>query len=113
LLRLDKKVRPSMFHGATISQEELKELQRIKKVIRKGRVQSVEKDKIVFQNDSIPTSTDHIHVDCSATAIRKDIKMIPIFKGDMIIPQTVRSYQPVFSAAFIAHIEVAYEGEND
>ena len=113
LLRLDKNERPTMFHGATISQDELKELQRIKKVIRKGRVQSVEKDKIVFQDDSIPTSVAHIHVDCSASAILKDTKMIPIFKGDTITPQTVRPYQPVFSAAFIAHIEVAYEGEKE
>ena len=29
----------------------------------------------------------------------------PIFAGAVITPQTVRSYQPVFSAAFIAHIE--------
>ncbi len=113
VLRLDKSVRPTMFHGATISQEELKELQRIKKVIRKGRVQNVEKDKIVFQDESIPTSVAHVHVDCSASAILKDTKMIPIFKGDRIIPQTVRPYQPVFSAAFIAHIEVAYEGEKE
>ncbi len=113
LLRLDKSVRPTMFHGATISQEELKQLQRIKHVIRKGRVQRIEKDKIVFRNDTIPTSINHLHIDCSATAIRKDIKMIPVFKGNVITPQTVRPYQPVFSAAFIAHVEVAYETEKE
>jgi hypothetical protein len=29
----------------------------------------------------------------------------------MITPQTVRSYQPVFSAAFIAHVEATYPDE--
>ena len=37
--------------------------------------------------------------------------MKPIFEGDFFTPQTVRSYQPVFSAAFIAHIEATYETE--
>ena len=49
-------------------------------------------------------------MDCSASAI-SNLEMKPVFAGDVILPQTVRSYQPVFSAAFIAHVEVAYEGE--
>ncbi len=110
LLRLDKNVRPSMFHGATISQLELEQLQRIKNIIRKGRVKKLDKDQIVFENDSIPTSPDHVHVDCSASAL-SNLEMKPIFSGNTITPQTVRSYQPVFSASFIAHIEAAYEGE--
>jgi hypothetical protein len=109
LLRIDKNIRPQMFHGATISQMELEELRKIKNVIRKGRVQAIEKDQIHFENESIPTSENNIHVDCSASAISNlDIK--PIFEGDVITPQTVRSYQPVFSAAFIAHVEATYEG---
>lgn len=110
LLRLDKNVRPQMFHGATISQMELEELRKIKNVVRKGRVTSIEKNQIVFNEESIPTSENHIHVDCSASAIT-NLEMKPIFAGDLITPQTVRSYQPVFSAAFIAHIEATYETE--
>ena len=109
LLRLDKNVRPQMFHGATISQMELEELRKIKNVVRKGRVQSIEKDQIHFENESISTTENHIHVDCSASAI-SNLEMKTIFDGDLITPQTVRSYQPVFSAAFIAHIEATYEG---
>ena len=58
----------------------------------------------------IPTSPDIIHVDCSASAIT-NLEMRPIFEGNLITPQTVRSYQPVFSAAFVAHVEAAYETE--
>ena len=111
LLRLDKSVRPTMFHGATISQLELEQLRRIKNTVRKGRVTSIEKDKILFKEGAIPTSTEHIYVDCSATAIPVDIKMIPVFNGNTITPQTVRPYQPIFSAAFIAHIEAHYKEE--
>ncbi|MGB0930636.1 MAG: DUF2855 family protein [Chitinophagales bacterium] len=113
LLRLDKSVRPQMFHGATISQAEATELRRIKNVVRKGRVQSIETDKIVFKNDTIPTSIEHIHIDCSATPIRTDLPKTPIFKGNVITPQTVRSYQPIFSAAFVAHIEANFEEEKE
>ncbi|CAN0497818.1 unnamed protein product, partial [Laminaria digitata] len=110
LLRLDKDVRPTMFHGATVSQLELDELRRIKNIIRLGRVQGLEKDQIVLDQGSIPTSTSHIHVDCSATAITPhDIR--PIFKDGLVTPQTVRSYQPVFSASLIAYIEAHYEDD--
>ena len=110
LLRFDKTVRPQMFHGATISQMELKELRRIKNVVRQGRVQLLEKERIVLERGTVPTSTAHVHVDCSASAIT-NLEMKPIFQGDLITPQTVRSYQPVFSAAFIAHVEASYEGD--
>ena len=112
LVRIDKTVQPKMFHGATISQLELEELRRIKNIVRMGRVESIEKDKIILNNGTIPTSTEHIHVDCSASAI-SNLEMKPIFTGDLITPQTVRSYQPVFSAAFIAHVEATYETDKE
>jgi hypothetical protein len=107
LLRIDRHVRPSMFHGATVSQAELSALRTVKNIVRLGRVQSIELDRIVLANGSIPTSAKHLHIDCSASAISNTV-MKPIFAGNVITPQTVRSYQPVFSAAFIAHIEASY-----
>ncbi len=112
LVRIDRSVRPQMFHGATVSELELKELRRIKNVVRMGRVQHIEKDHIVLDKGSIPTSTEYVHVDCSASAI-SNLEIKPIFAGKVITPQTVRSYQPVFSAALIAHVEVTYETEKE
>jgi hypothetical protein len=109
-LRIDKNVLPSMFHGATISQLELQQLRRVKNIVRMGRVTSIENDKIVLQQGTIPTSPEFLHVDCSASAIT-NLKVKPIFADNLITPQTVRSYQPVFSAAFIAHIELNYPEE--
>jgi hypothetical protein len=110
LLRIDRNVRPKMFHGATVSQAELVALRRIRNIVRMGRVQRLERDQIVLEGGSIPTSPNHLHIDCSASAI-SNMAMKPIFAGDVITPQTVRSYQPVFSAAFIAHVEASYEGD--
>ena len=108
--RLDETVRPTMFHGATVSELELAALRRIKNVVRLGRVKALEDDRIVFDRGTLPTSRDHVHVDCSASAI-SNLSMKPVFKDKLITPQTVRPYQPVFSAAFIAHVEATYDDE--
>ncbi|MEM7282562.1 MAG: NAD(P)/FAD-dependent oxidoreductase [Pseudomonadota bacterium] len=107
LLRIDTSVRPKMFHGATISQLELRALRRIKNVVRMGRVTEINESEIVLDNGTIPTSDEVIHVDCSARAIpNQEIK--PIFESGLITPQTVRAYQPVFSAAFAAMVEARF-----
>lgn len=112
LIRIDETVRPQMFHAATISQAELAELRRIKNIVRLGRVTKVTPKSIELQNGSLPSTPNTLHVDCSASAI-SNIAMKPIFEGDLITPQTVRSYQPVFSAALIAHVEATRESEKE
>jgi len=109
-LRLDPTLRPTMFHGATVSELELEELRRVKDIVRKGRVASITADNITFVNGRTEPTLGHVIVDCSASAI-KDNVIKPVFQGDLITPQTVRSYQPVFSASVIAWIEANIEGE--
>lgn len=109
-LRLNTTVRPTMFHGATISEAELVELRTVKDVVRKGRVASITSESITFVNGRTEPTLDHVIVDCSASAIKENI-IKPVFKDDLITPQTVRSYQPVFSAALIAWVEANIEGE--
>lgn len=111
-LRLDQNVRPKMFHGATVSEDELAELRRIKNIIRMGRVTAIEADRIVLEQGDIPTGPGQLHVDCSASAIT-NTETKPIFQGDLITPQMVRSYQPVFSAAFIGHIEARFDDDTE
>ncbi len=110
LLRLDTDVTPKMFHGATISQAELAEMRRVKNVVRMGRVSSIGVDQIVLDEGTLQTGPNVVHVDCSASAIT-NLETKPIFQGSLITPQTVRSYQPVFSAALIAHIEITKDTE--
>lgn len=111
-LRLDPDVRPRMFHGATVSKDELTELRRIRNVVRMGRITELRDDRIILEHGEIPTSRNTVHVDCSARAVANDT-IVPVFDGELITAQMVRSYQPVFSAAFIAHIEASYEDERE
>ena len=111
-VRIDESVRPSMFHGATISDPELTELRKVKNVIRKGRIQRIEPDQIIMDDGILPSDPNTLFVDCSACAVGNS-EETTVFQGDTIYLQTVRTVQPVFSAAFIAHIELTRDTEEE
>ncbi|NNE96946.1 MAG: NAD(P)/FAD-dependent oxidoreductase [Acidimicrobiales bacterium] len=111
-LRLDPDVWPTMFHGATISELELEQLRRLDDIVRLGHVIRIDRDHVTLERGTLPSTPDTLYVDCSATAIT-NLEIKPIFDGELITPQTVRSYQPVFSAAFIAHVELTRHNEEE
>lgn len=113
--RLDKAVRPEMFHAATISEAELEKLRGLKNIIRMGHVQALEKDRIVLSGGEIETSPDHLHIDCSAGIARlaKDWVAPKVFEGNVIRPVTIRSYMPVFSGSMIAYLDAHYDDEDE
>jgi hypothetical protein len=107
LLRLDERVRPSMYRCATVTQVELEQLRRIRNVIRRGRVKSLEPRQIVLEKGSLASDPGKLFVDCSADGLARR-PVAPVFAGERITLQSVRTCQQVFSAAFIAHVEAAY-----
>jgi len=110
LLRFDDEVWPSMYRCATVTKAELEQLQRIKDVIRMGHVKSIGKDSIVFDEGTKVTNPTTLHVDCSADGLeRRPVE--PVFNGEKITLQSVRTCQQVFSAAFLGHLEAAYDDE--
>ena len=115
MVRIDENVRPTMFHAATISRPELEALRQIKNIIRMGRVSALELDKIILDDGELETGADIVHVDCSASLSRTMPKMSPkpIFDGNVITPQTVRSFMPVFSGSMIAYVEAHYDDEEE
>lgn len=115
MVRIDPEVRPTMFHAATISRPELEALRRIKNVIRMGRVQALEADKIVLDEGTLETGPNIVHVDCSASLARTMVQMSPtkVFADNVITPQTVRSFMPVFSGSMIAYVEAHYQDEDE
>lgn len=110
--RIDPDVTPNMMHGATVSDPELEELRRIKNAIRMGRIQRIEPNEIIFESGSLPNDPNTLFVDCSACAVGNS-EEATVFQGDTIRLQTVRTVQPVFSAAFIAHIELTRDTEEE
>ncbi len=112
LLRLDDSVPPAMYHGALVSRAELEELRKIRNIVRLGRVQRIEKDRIVLAHGTLPSDPDRLYVDCSASAVERR-PIVPVFEGHRITPQMVRTFQPTFSGAFIAHVEATVEDEGE
>ena len=110
LVRLDPAVKPEMFHAPTVSMKELEAMRSVRNVVRGQRVTHIGTERIDLDGGSIPTSPQHVHVDCSASAIPKqDTKTI--FDGEVLTPQTVRAYQPAFSASVIGWIEAHYDDD--
>lgn len=110
LLRIDESVQPTSFRCASVSRMEIAALRRIKNVIRHGRVKRIEADRIVMTRGTIPTSTSHLHIDCTASGVRFR-EAVPVFNGNLVTLQAVRICQPCFSAALIGHVEAAYNDE--
>ena len=111
-IRIDKNIRPKMFHGATSSVAEVEQLRRIKNVVRMGYVTEITTDEITFERGRLPATPGTLYVDCSARPVANEA-LKPVFEGDVITPQMIRPYQPVFSAAMIAYVELNYETEAD
>jgi hypothetical protein len=110
LIRLDPDVEPTMFRCATVSQEELVSLRRIENVIRLGRVTRIAPDQIELADGSVTADRGQVHVDCSAAGLRARPAR-PVFSGDLITLQQIRSCQPVFSAALAGYVEATREDD--
>lgn len=113
LMRVDKNYIPTQFHGATVSKKELAYLQKVGTFIRQGRVKHISGTTMTMDEGKHTCPNNTLFVDCSATPISKDLKNIPVFQDTTIIPQTVRSYQPAFSAAFVAYVELNYPNNKE
>ncbi len=111
LLRIDRNVQPGLYHGAIVSQPELDTLRQIKNIVRLGRVLRIEKEQIVLERGAVASDANRLYVDCSASAVNWRRPAVPIFAGNTITPQMVRTFQPTFSAALVAHIETRFDSE--
>ena len=107
LLRIDESVEPEMYRCAIVSHAELEQLRRIDNVVRMGHVQAIEPGRVVLDEGTLGVTGSALYIDCTAVGLgRGDVTAV--FDGDRITLQTVRTCQPVFSAALIGHVETAY-----
>ena len=110
--RFDESVWPTMWRCATVSPLEFEQLKRIENVVRLGRVTHISTSEICLDNGSLPTNERVLHIDCTADGLQPR-PPVPVFQSDRICLQTVRACQQVFSASLIAHVESAYNSEEE
>jgi hypothetical protein len=107
LLRLDSSVQPTMYRCANVTKTELEQLQRIRDVVRMGRVERIEPGKVILADGEVTVDGSALYVDCSADGLEKR-PPVTVFDGDWITLQSVRGCQQVFSSGLIAHVEAGY-----
>jgi NAD(P)-binding Rossmann-like domain len=112
MLRIYPDHTPTMFHFATVSKGEIAMLQRIKNVIRMGRVQALEPANMVLDKGNVAMEAGTLYIDCTASAVEPRA-MPSIFNGNKIVLQLVRAPLPTFSAAMIAYVEAHYPDDKD
>jgi hypothetical protein len=112
LRRIDPSITPGAYHCAILSDGELEQLRRIEDVVRLGRVIEIAADAITLERGSVPGTPGSLYVDCSAAGIPTH-PSTPIFAGDRITLQWVRTCQPAFSAAFIGFVESTFTDEDE
>jgi hypothetical protein len=110
IARIDPNVAPAAYHCALLSERELAGLRRIKNVVRLGRVTSIDRDAMHLDNGSVASQPGTLYVDCSAAGIPSP-PSTPVFDGDRITPQWIRTCQPTFSGALIGFIEATFHDE--
>ncbi len=111
LLCLDESIQPQMYRCAIVSQLELEQLRRIDDVVRMGHVQEIEPGRVVLDGGSLEIDGSALYIDCTAVGLGRG-GVTAVFEPGRITLQTVRTCQPVFSAAVIAHVEAGYADDD-
>ncbi|WP_422744840.1 NAD(P)-binding protein [Mycobacterium sp. WMMD1722] len=111
LQRIDTSVEPTMYRCAILSQAELDQLRRIRNVVRLGHVQTIEPGRLTLDHGIAEVAEDALYIDCSADGLSRK-PPTTVFDGEHISLQTVRTCQPAFSAAVIAHVAAAYPDDD-
>jgi len=106
VLRTDRSVVPTMMKGGTVSIPELEQLRTIEHVVRLGRVQRIERDRIVLRDGEVPTTPGHVHVHCAASGL-SDNPPIPIYGDDAITLQLVTRLGLTLSGALQGVLEAS------
>jgi hypothetical protein len=111
LLRIDTSVDPTMYRCAIVSMAELDALRDIDDVVRMGHVRSIESGRVTLGGGVRDVDGSAVYIDCTADGLGRR-EPTAVFSDDHISLQTVRTCQPAFSAAVIAHVEAAYPDDD-
>ena len=110
LMRVDRSIDPTMYRCAILSEAEVEQLRRITDVVRMGHVQTIEPGRITLEGGIRDIEDSALYIDCSADGFAH-IEPATVFTDERIALQAVRTCQPAFSAAVIAHVEATYSDD--
>jgi putative NAD(P)-binding protein len=109
-VRVDPAVEPTVFRGPIISTGEVEALRSVERVVRRGRVRSVEPGRIQLDGGEVPIGPADVCVDCTAAGVPSPA-LRPVFAGDRITLQYVTIGIVPWSAATTGVIEGTRDDE--
>jgi hypothetical protein len=109
-LRINPDVAPTMFRGAVISEAELGLLRQIENVVRLGHVLGIERDEIVLDEGSVPTSEGTVHVHCAARGLPRP-PLRPIFEPGRVTVQPFLWGFACYQFAMLGVVEATVESD--
>jgi hypothetical protein len=111
-LRVDPAVPATMCRGAVISQAELRLLRQIRDVVRLGHVRRIERDRIVLDEGTVPTSEGMVHVHCASRGLpRRPLR--PIFGPERVTVQPFQWGYACYQFATLGVIEATVESDDE
>ncbi len=111
-LRVDPAVPATMFRGAVISQAELKLLRQIRDVVRLGHVRRIERDQIILDEGTVPTSAGTVHVHCASRGLaRRPLR--PIFEPKRVTVQPFQWGFVCYQFATLGVVEATVESDEE
>jgi hypothetical protein len=110
MLRLDRSVEPTMAKTPTLATWELDLLRSVERVVRLGRILSVEPGRIHLAGGTVDVAADAVIVNCAADGLRNPAR-VPIWGGEAITLQPIRAGFPCFGAALAGYVEATRDDD--
>jgi hypothetical protein len=104
MIRIDRKVTPTMAKAPTLGSWELEHLRSVENVVRRGHIESVSRGKLTFADGSVAISDDAVVVHCAGDGLKQP-PLVPVWRPDAITLQPIRAGFPCFGAALIGYVE--------
>jgi hypothetical protein len=109
MLRVDRRITPSMAKTPTLAQWELDRLKEIENVVRLGHVRHVEPGRVVCAGGEAAIDRDALVVHCAASGLRYQ-PLVPVWGSEAITLQCVAT-GPIFGAALAGYVEATREDD--
>jgi hypothetical protein len=112
MLRVDRKVTPTMAKTPTLARWELDLLRGIENVVRLGHIRHVARDEIVLERGRVSLPADSLVVHCAASGLQYP-PLVPIWSTDTIRLQTIRAGFPCYCAALAGYVEATRDDDRE
>lgn len=112
MLRIDRKVLPTMTKAPTLAQYELDAVRTIGDVVRLGHLRRVEADQLALDDGDVAIASDAVVVHCAASGLQNP-PLVPIWGPDAIRLQIIRAGVPSFNAALAGFVEAILDGDEE